>query len=166
MKATVKEVREKHNLGKLYDAALGDFPCRSFNLGQQSLSSPHTDNANLAQGWCSITPLGSFDHKKGGHLILWDFGLMIEFPAGSTVLIPSALIIHSNTSLGTGETRFCIVQYAAGGLFRWVENGFMTEENWLAKASKEERQAHDNRRNSRWADGVEMFTKLDELRSL
>ncbi|KAI9429108.1 hypothetical protein H4582DRAFT_2090056 [Lactarius indigo] len=116
-----------------------------------------------SKGWCSITPLGSFNPKEGGHIILWDFGLVIEFPPGSTVLIPSALITHSNTPLQAGETRFCLIQYAAGGLFRWVENGFQTQGDRLANASEEQRRAFLAKQNTRWSNAVGMFTTLDEL---
>ncbi|KAJ7624191.1 hypothetical protein B0H17DRAFT_1151319 [Mycena rosella] len=52
-----------------------------------------------AWGWCSITALGDFDPNKGGHLILWDLRLAIRFPPGSTILIPSALLHHSNVAI-------------------------------------------------------------------
>ncbi|KAH9028839.1 hypothetical protein EDB83DRAFT_2193757, partial [Lactarius deliciosus] len=65
---------------------------------------------------CSITSLGTFDPKKGGHIILWDFKMVMEFPASSTVLISSALITHSNTPIRPGEKQFCITQFVAGGL--------------------------------------------------
>jgi hypothetical protein len=72
---------------------------------------------NFAQSWCSITPLGDFDSDIGGDLVLWDFKLVIHFLAGSTMLIPSALLYHSNTPIQPGETHYSIVQYAAGGAF-------------------------------------------------
>lgn len=172
MESTLEKLRasrdlcavKKLKLRRPYDSKVGAFPCRSFNLGEQSTSLPHTDDGNLAQSWCSITPLGFFDPKKGGHLVLWDFGLVVEFPPGSTVLIPSALIKHSNTEIQAGEKRFSVIQYAAGGLFRWVENGFMPEEDWLAKASPSELEARLLEQRSRWAKAAGMFTTLDELR--
>ncbi|KAI9429656.1 hypothetical protein H4582DRAFT_2064922 [Lactarius indigo] len=105
-----------------------------------------------------------YDSKWGGHLVLWDFKLVIEFPPGSTVLIPSALIKHSNTPVQTGETRFCIVQYAAGGLFRWVENGFRSDEDRRASSSEEQLQAYISEQGARWAKAAGMYTTLDELR--
>ncbi|KAF9546877.1 hypothetical protein CPC08DRAFT_769561 [Agrocybe pediades] len=64
------------------------FAATTYNFGPQTVCFKHMDRANLPFGWCSITALGSFDHTKGGHLILWECGLVIEFPAGSTVLFP------------------------------------------------------------------------------
>ncbi|KAL7278946.1 hypothetical protein ACG7TL_006778 [Trametes sanguinea] len=65
------------------------FGSATFNLGPQTATDPHIDHLNLPAGLCAITALGSFDHRLGGHLILWDLGLIIEFPPGATVLIPS-----------------------------------------------------------------------------
>ncbi|KAF8321912.1 hypothetical protein F5887DRAFT_904460, partial [Amanita rubescens] len=169
VRETVEAIRARQeelggeSLRRPYDDQLGVFPCRSVNVGMQSMSSPHTDDGNLAQAWCSITPLGHFNPKKGGHLVLWDLGLVIDFPPGSTVLIPSALILHSNSSIRHGETRFSIVQYVAGGLFRWVNNGYMTEEDRLAKESMKELDLRETEQKMRWEKAVNMFTKVDEL---
>ena len=64
--------------------------------------------------------LGDFDPTKGSHLVLWECKLVIEFPPGSTILIPSAIITHSNVPIQAGEKRYSVTQYATGVLFRWV----------------------------------------------
>lgn len=127
------------------------------------MSYPHTDTMNLAQSWCTITPLGSFDAKKGGQLVLWNLGLVIDFPAGSTILIPSALVIHSNAEIRAHETRYSVVQYVAGGLSRWVENGFMSNEDWERGASATQMKEREVRREERWARAIHMFSKLPDL---
>lgn len=166
MEATVEAVRgsrddspdEGPTLRRPYDDQVGGFPCRSFNLGKQTATVPHTDNCNLAQSWCSITPVGNFNHQEGGQLVLWDFGMVIDFPAGSTILIPSALVVHSNTPLKTKqETRYSVVQYVAGGLFRWVENGFMTEQDRQSNLPNQQRQ------DNSWAKAAAMFTTISEI---
>ena len=90
----------------------------AFNLGPQTVCFRHADYHNLAFGWCAITALGDFDYKKGGHLVLWDLGLVFEFPAGSTILIPSAAADHSNARVNADERRYSFTQYTAGGIFR------------------------------------------------
>ncbi|KAF9069539.1 hypothetical protein BDP27DRAFT_1142043, partial [Rhodocollybia butyracea] len=60
------------------------FASITFNLGPWMISWPQTDNHNLTFGWCAITALGNFDPEEGGHLILWDLGLVIRFPPSST----------------------------------------------------------------------------------
>ncbi|KAJ6615271.1 hypothetical protein B0H10DRAFT_1949981 [Mycena sp. CBHHK59/15] len=108
-----------------------------------------------------------FAHYKvilGGHLVLHKFKLVIEFPSGATALIPSATVTHSNTPLQEGEEHFSFTQYAAGGLFRWVEYGHMKEgdfklsdrEAWLAATSPAACKA-------RVSAGLARFSKYDEL---
>lgn len=171
MKKTVEKIKvhrdglpdEGQGLRRPYDKQIGEFPCRSFNLGAKTATFPHTDQGNLAQSWCSITPVGQFNHKTGGHLILWNFGLVTEFPAGSTILIPSALIVHSNTPVEGKGTRYSIVQYAAGGLFRWAENGNMTQSDYLAKCSARGLAPHQWEPGERWANSVNMYTNISEI---
>ena len=100
------------------------FACTAFNFGPRVVTRAHRDHLNLAYGWCSITALGDFDHKAGGHLVLPDLKLAIEFPAGSTVLVPSALLMHYNLPIGSKEIRRSITQFSAGGIFRWISYGF------------------------------------------
>lgn len=101
------------------------FAAMTFNFGPQTCTLPHKDLKNLSWGWCSVTSFGSYDSTKGGHLILWDLKLVVEFPPYSTIFLPSAILMHSNTAVGNGETRLTITQYNSAGLFSWVahENG-------------------------------------------
>lgn len=87
-------------------------------------------------------------------MVLWDFGLVVDFPAGSTVLIPSAIVVHSNTMIKSSETRFSIVQYVAGGLFRWVENGYSTQDH-NSKEGWEQ--------NGQWEKAIKMFSHISDL---
>jgi hypothetical protein len=95
----------------------------TFNFGPKACTIPHKDYKNLSWGWCSITTLGDYDPRKGGHLVLWGLGIAIEFPPHSTIFIPSAIIEHSNTEIQPGETRMSITQYNSAGLFRWAAYG-------------------------------------------
>ncbi|KAF9540850.1 hypothetical protein CPC08DRAFT_738774 [Agrocybe pediades] len=117
----------RHNRSLKRNFVNSVFPAVTYNMGPQIVCMKHIDFSNLAFGWCAITALGSYNPKLGGHLVLWDCGLVIEFPPGTTILIPSAVLAHSNTAVMEGETRYSFTQYAAGGLFRWVENGFKKE---------------------------------------
>ncbi|KAI5829149.1 hypothetical protein K523DRAFT_328926 [Schizophyllum commune Tattone D] len=105
----------------------------TINFGPRTVSLCHRDYANLAWGWCPITALGRFNPDAGGHLILWDLCLVIRFPPGSTIAIPLGLLTHSNTAVGTRETRFSVTQYTAGAIFRWVDQGYQTKEEFLRK---------------------------------
>ncbi|KAJ3744569.1 hypothetical protein EV360DRAFT_57546, partial [Lentinula raphanica] len=76
----------------------------------------------LIYGWCTVTALGDFDYRLGGHMVLWGLKLVVELPPGWTMLLPSAYLCHSNTSLREGDTRYSITQYTAGGLFRVIDD--------------------------------------------
>ena len=91
--------------------------CTTFNFGPSTYIFPHKDLKNLSWGFCLITSLGMYDPAKGGHLVLWDLKLVVEFPPYSTILIPSAILLHSNTAIGLGETRYTFTQYSSAGLF-------------------------------------------------
>ncbi|KAF8157568.1 hypothetical protein K438DRAFT_1861462 [Mycena galopus ATCC 62051] len=98
---------------------------------------------------------------RGGHLILWDLKLIVRFPPGATILIPSAIIQHSNIPVQAHEKRFSFVQYSAGGLFRWIRNGFMTDEDFERNATKEEKDRRTAEAATRWQEGVGMFSIID-----
>jgi hypothetical protein len=151
-------------LRKPYGTKVGVFPCFSFNVGKWSFTTPHMDDRNLAHSWCSVTALDHFNPNLGGHFVLWDFGLVVRFPPSSTIMIPSALFLHSNASIQQGERRYSIVQYAAGSLFRWAESGFMMEGDWHRQAAGRAPQNHQEEQGSHWAGGMEMFTGFEELR--
>jgi hypothetical protein len=142
------------------------FACCTFNFGPSTVSFPHTDSANLPYGWCPVTALGPFDPKKGGHLVLWDLQLVIEFPPGSTIMIPSAVIRHSNVAIQPGEERYSFTQYLAGGLFRWVDHGFQKEDEYYSKLQEHERVEEEEVMRNRWAEGLNLFSTLDDLRAM
>ncbi|KAJ7747084.1 hypothetical protein B0H14DRAFT_2636825 [Mycena olivaceomarginata] len=81
----------------------------------------------------------------------------------STILIPSAIIRHSNIPVQPDEKRFSFVQYTAGGLFRWIRNGYMTDEDFLSKSTVGSKVARDLEATTCWEDGVQMFSIIDDL---
>ncbi|KAH9849136.1 hypothetical protein C2E23DRAFT_738068 [Lenzites betulinus] len=135
------------------------FAAATFNLGPQTVTFRHTDHQNLPAGWCAITALGEYDYTAGGHLILWDARMIVEFPPGSTILMPSALIRHSNTTVQPHEVRYSLTQYSAGGLFRWVECGFRTQKSFKAAGG-----SYRVTGEERWRQGLDMFSTWGELR--
>ncbi|KAK0186226.1 hypothetical protein F5146DRAFT_936945, partial [Armillaria mellea] len=103
------------------------FPCTAFNFGGSVWTFKHHDILNCPYGWCTITALGRFDHRHGGHIILWELKLFIQFPHAATIFIPSATITHSNIPPAEGDSRISFMQFFAGGILRWMDNGFCTE---------------------------------------
>jgi len=136
------------------------FPATTYNLGPQTFCKRHFDFANLAYGWCGIAALGRFDPVKGGHLVLWELGLVVEFPPGSIVFIPSAVVSHSNTPIMPHETRYSATQYAAGGLFRWVDCNFRNVGTYRKSLRGKERADMVENDSKRWKEGVELYPRI------
>lgn len=132
-------------------------------MGSQTVTPPHLDAGNAAHGWCTDTAAGNYNPDKGGHLVLWNLRLVVRFPPGATLLFPSALITHSNIPIGAHETRHSIIQYSAGGLFRWKYNGWCSDKAFLAKATKEELQQREKDRARRWKVNLSRFTRWSDL---
>jgi hypothetical protein len=138
------------------------FSCAAFNFGPNVWTFRHRDVLNLAFGWCAIQALGSFDPTKGGHLVLWDLMLVIEFPPGALILIPSATLSHSNIPVQPGDTRASFTQFTPGGLFRYVDNSYRTEGE-LADADPAEYARLMEKKQLRWEKGLHMYSTVDEL---
>ncbi|KAJ3751804.1 hypothetical protein EV360DRAFT_56306 [Lentinula raphanica] len=139
------------------------FAALTFNLGPQSWSPPHMDAENSASGWCADTALGHFNPDTGGQLVLWDLGLVIRFPPGSTILFPSALITHSTLPIQAHETRYAILQFTAGALFRWRDNGFQSDKAFLADASPEQLAERASRRVRRGKLALQKFSRWTDV---
>ncbi|KAJ6522809.1 hypothetical protein DFH09DRAFT_1330396 [Mycena vulgaris] len=60
-------------------------------------------------------------------------------------------------SHGSGQT------YTAGGVFRWVHNGFKTNEDWELLASQEDLAARAVESKGCWEKGMKMFSTIDDL---
>jgi len=143
------------------------FAALTVNFGPWTVCFGHRDGANLPYGWCAITAFGRFNWKKGGHLVLWDLKLILEFPPGVTIIIPSSILRHGNTLVAESETRYSFAQYTAGGLFRWIDHDYKLDEDYFASLKTPEQQLKEKvSRESRWKRGVKMFSTLEELRTL
>lgn len=135
----------------------------TFNFGPQTVCAKHIDSRNLAVGWCAVTALGNFDYKKGGHLVLWELGLVIEFPAGSTILIPSAAIHHSNATIGEGENRQSFTQYTAGSIFSYVNSGYQTVKAYTAGLKSKGKGSAAPNMSKELEEGMALYSTLSEL---
>ena len=101
-----------------------EYPLCTFNLGPRTACVAHRDVTNYPSVPCAVTALGSFDHKTGGHFVLYDFKLCVQFPAAATVLLSSAGLSHGNTALKKKDTRYSVTQYCIGNLIKWVVHDF------------------------------------------
>jgi hypothetical protein len=142
----------------------GVWAATTVNLGPRTVTYKHRDRLNKLTGWCCITALGdNFDDERGGHLILWDLDLVIRFPAGASIMIPSALLYHSNISIAWNETRYSLTQYTSGNLFRWVANGFRSEADFEGTATVEEKSHREAVEVQRKQDNLRCFLPYEKL---
>lgn len=108
------------------------FAAATFNVGPRTVTRRHRDHLNLAYGPCAITAFGTYNPKTGGHIVLHNLRLIIEFPPMATIIIPSAIVDHSNIGIADGERRYSFTQYSAAGLFRWVDCGYQSKKSMEA----------------------------------
>ena len=88
--------------------------------------------------------------------------VVIEFPPGSCILIPSAVISHSNIPVQEHEERASITSYCPGGLLRFEAAGCRT----LKQMRKEDPKAAaewDERQPTLYLEGMKRFSRYDEL---
>ncbi|KAF7799368.1 hypothetical protein EIP86_010600, partial [Pleurotus ostreatoroseus] len=138
------------------------FAAATVNFPPDAICYLHTDHGNRAVGWCAITAGGDYDYRKGGHLVLPQLKLIIEFPPGSTILIPSATLMHGNTPIRAHESRFSFTQYSAGGLFRYVSYGFQTWPQFKTAESAKAAQV-EKERPTRWMSQISLLSRADDL---
>ncbi|TRM60905.1 hypothetical protein BD626DRAFT_406758 [Schizophyllum amplum] len=137
--------------------------CTTFNFGPRTATFPHRDFGNLSFGICAITALGRFNPDRGGHLVLKELRIVIRFPAGSTVLIPSALLTHANTDIAPDERRMSVTQYSAGALFRWVAQGCQLSSDYYKGFTKSEKAKAVKEAGTAWRTGRAMLLTMEEL---
>jgi hypothetical protein len=107
---------------------------------------------------CAVTALGDYNYKLGGHLVLWECKLVLEFPPGATVLLPSACISHSNIPIQANESRYSFTQYSAGSLFRFVDQNFMKKEDFMATLSPQQQIVEEFKSSSRLYEGLSLLS--------
>ena len=93
------------------------FASFTLNVRHQCICGAHVDCHNLPCGLCLASPFGTFDYKKGGHLILHKLKLVLEVPPGAAVLFPSAIITHENIPIAASEFCQSITGFTPGTLF-------------------------------------------------
>ncbi|KAG9041182.1 hypothetical protein FS837_012638 [Tulasnella sp. UAMH 9824] len=141
------------------------FAALTANLGPQTVCWPHQDSKNLSSGVCLILVLGSFNHRYGGHIVLHEARIIVEMKPGDALFLPSAVITHENIPIQAEETRYSLVFYSAGGLFRWKDCGSQTNKAFEAQ-DKEAFAAHfsEAKAQERWKAGLDGFPTLEALK--
>lgn len=123
----------------------------------------HKDWLNKRAFFCGIVPSGTFDFTKGGHIIFWELGVVVDFPAGCVALLPSSLVTHGNTAIGKDEFRTSFVWFTGGTLFQYDETGMKTLRELRKdpeKATEFENLLHSRVRNLKELD---VFMRLSDF---
>ncbi|KAJ7983077.1 hypothetical protein DFH06DRAFT_977728 [Mycena polygramma] len=140
----------------------GAFPAVEFFLGNDE-SPPTLHDLDMMWAWRALTALGEYDSRWGGELILWEEKKVFRFPPGSTFLFPGTLVRYSFTQVRSGERQYSFSQYAQAGLYRYLENGFMSESVFDATAWRWQREARERVKDARMAKALGMYSQLSEL---
>ncbi|KAJ3573616.1 hypothetical protein NP233_g2316 [Leucocoprinus birnbaumii] len=140
----------------------GIYPAAAFNFGPNVATDPHRDVKNFAFGLCSIQPVGPFNPDAGGHIFFDDLKLIVRFPSGSVILIPSATLTYANIRVAEGDERASFTQYFPAGILRFVENGFRTEKSIKARSKKAELELHEKKSKGS-VIGMRLWKKLSDL---
>lgn len=146
LKEKVEAIREHHPKVKPTFPSHSIYPGCTFNLGPETVTEEHVDPGNIPVVPCAVTALGPYDPDLGGGLVLEALKLIIRFPPGSTILLSSASIRHSNVPIRKGEKRYSVTQFCPGGLYRWVRHGFKP----ACTLSRAAREAADGNAEARW----------------
>lgn len=134
----------------------------AFNLGRNVTCLFHRDSKDLAYSLCAIHALGEFDHTKGGHLALKEPKLILQFPPGSLILIPSSVITHGNTPIQPGENRQSMTQYMMAGIVRFVDNKFRHLNDLKINKKAMYKKARQEDKN-RWINGIALWPTPQEI---
>ncbi|RDX39967.1 hypothetical protein OH76DRAFT_1366929, partial [Lentinus brumalis] len=161
MKRRLRLLYERYPTLKLnFDNSI--YPAAHFNFGPNSVCFEHTDFANDPVNWCHITALGRYDPTQGGHIILLDLRLAVEFPPGASCFIPSGVARHANVAIRPGEMRQAFTQYCAGGLLRWVDAGFQSLKEF-GQRDPQGRAIFDAELDEKTLASVKYFSRWDQL---
>ena len=158
---TLRRLQVLHHLVNSYFPN-SRFAAQSLNIDDQVLAIKHTDLMDLVFGICGILPLGDFNPRTSAQLVLEEPRLIIELRPGDIFFFPSATIHHySIPMVSQDETRQSMIFYSAGGLFRWVKQGFQTQTNM----SPEEKAACESLEAGakRWENAWKLFSNISEF---
>ncbi|KAJ7704912.1 hypothetical protein B0H17DRAFT_920839, partial [Mycena rosella] len=111
---------------------------------------------------CAVQSSGELDMMHSKHLVLWDLKLVVDFPHSAVILLLSATITHLNVPVHANKMGVSFTQYIAGGLMRYINNGFCME-GQVAEEDKEEFTCLIQVKSTWWEMGLRLFSTIDEL---
>lgn len=139
------------------------YPTVTFNLGDDISTDIHYDFLNWTFSDCAIHCFGNHDYRLGGHFVIWEWKLVIQFPPSATIIVPSSCVGHGNTPILDGKIRKSMTQYVPGGLMRHEAYGFRTE----AQLKKEDPGLWAKLKKEgplQFGEGVDLFSTVKTLK--
>ncbi|KAJ7766824.1 hypothetical protein B0H16DRAFT_1717164 [Mycena metata] len=155
-----KDTFLQHDPKALYPCSSSVFSAATVEFG------PHlqaTNRRHQAGSWSILVALGKYVGRLGGHIILWDLGLVVAFPPGSCILIPTGIIRYSFVKVRPHETRYSVVQWAGAGIGRWFGNGHRSDIEFAANATREQHKARQGERELVQDAALAAFPDEDDL---
>lgn len=132
------------------------FSTTTINLGPKTICFDHVDHEDFSKGWAVLKTFGNYDHKKGGHIVFWELGIAIEMPPGAEIWFPSALFVHSNTSIAEHEHRYSVTSYSGAGIFQWVYRGGVWPCHWNSLLYPQKYKPKEDVTPEEWARAARM----------
>ncbi|KAJ6487667.1 hypothetical protein C8R45DRAFT_827723 [Mycena sanguinolenta] len=135
----------------MYPCDFSVFSAATFEFGgppRPTTSTGMPDHCH-ATTWSVLTSLGKYVPMHGGHIILWDLGLVVAFPPGASILIPTGILRYSFVKVRPGEVCYSLLQWAGSGISRHMDTDLavhITREEhalWEAMRRKTHRAALD-----------------------
>ncbi|KAJ7649151.1 hypothetical protein DFH06DRAFT_1135393 [Mycena polygramma] len=151
-----------YNPSVLYPTDSSVFSAATFELGGPHYRASPSAGQGEPGTWNLLTALGTFQPMRGGHLIVWDLGLVTNFPAGTTILIPACLR-YSFVKVREGESRYSLLQWSGSGIGRWHRNGRKSDLEFAVKATKKQHDAREQLRAQIFDRALERYPFEDEL---
>ncbi|KAJ7086889.1 hypothetical protein B0H15DRAFT_801511 [Mycena belliarum] len=155
----------EHKRSALYPCDSSVFSSTTFEFGgpHRRTSSNGQPDRFQAGAWSVLHALGNYAPTRGGHVIFWDLGIVVCFPSGSTILIPTGVIHYSFVKVREDEFRYSLLQWAGAGISRWLANGHRTDLEFAVHATAAEHAQREETRMYAHMDAVDAFPLEEEL---
>ncbi|KAK7033758.1 hypothetical protein R3P38DRAFT_2519643, partial [Favolaschia claudopus] len=113
--------------------------------------------------WAILTAIGDYRYTQGGHVIFWEFGIVVQFPPGACILLPPGLVHYSFVEVPDHHKRYSVIQWAGSGIDRYLHNRDHTDIDFAKVATEAEHDEREARRQRKHRQAIDLFPRPDEL---
>ncbi|KAK7019005.1 hypothetical protein R3P38DRAFT_3200302 [Favolaschia claudopus] len=113
--------------------------------------------------WAVLTAIGDYRYTQGGHVIFWEFGIVVQFPPGACILLPPGLVRYSFVEVPDHQSRHSILQWAGSGIERYLHNRDVTDSDFARFATEAEHDEREARRHRDHITATEFFPRPEHL---